>query len=68
MSAHHFIVSQRESSWEFSHHGDVTGPFRSREHAIEEAIAAAAATGSTDVEVMVRDADHKTETVWKPDA
>lgn len=68
MSVHHFVVSQRESSWEYSYRGDVTGPFRNRENAIEEAIAAAAATGSNEVEVLVRDADHKTERVWKPEA
>lgn len=68
MSTNHFVVSQRESSWEFSYRGDVTGPFRSREEAIAEAIASASAIQSRDVEVIVRDADLKTETVWTPKA
>lgn len=66
MSTNHFVVSQRESSWEFSYRGDVTGPFRTREDAIDQAIASASETGSNDVEVIVQDADHKSETVWTP--
>ena len=52
-SSNHFVVSHRDTAWQFSFHGDVTAPFTSREAAIEEAIKAARATGLKDIEVLV---------------
>jgi hypothetical protein len=64
--AHHYVVAQQDKAWQFSFKGDVTGPFTSREEAVEEAIAAAQRSGDQDVEVMVRDAELNSQTVWKP--
>ena len=65
MSNHHFVISQRESVWQFSFRGDVTGPFTSKQAAVSAAIEAATELGSTDVEVVVHDADLRAETVWR---
>jgi len=65
MTNSHFVVSQRDSVWQFSFKGDMTGPFTSRDAAIAAAIAEAAAVGDDAVEVVVRDADMRTETVWR---
>lgn len=65
MTSNHFVVSQRDSVWQFSYRGDVTGPFTTRQAAIDAAIAAAAGIEDADVEVMVRDADLRSETVWR---
>lgn len=65
MSTNHFVVSQRDSVWQFSHRGDVTGPFTTRDAAIEAAIAEATQTTGEDVEVLVRDANLRTETIWR---
>ena len=66
MSTKHFVVAQRDTAWQFSYRGDITGPFVSKQEAIDEAIAAASRTEDPEVEVVVRDADMKTETVWRP--
>jgi hypothetical protein len=63
-SSNHFVVSHRDTAWQFSFHGDVTAPFTSRQAAIEEAIKAARATGLKDIEVLVQSPDFTTETVW----
>ena len=65
MQNHHFVVSQRDSAWQFSFKGDITAPFTTRDAAVAAAIAAAEASGEADVEVIVRDADLKTESVWQ---
>lgn len=65
MTNSHFVVSQRDSVWQFSFKGDMTGPFTSRDAAIAAAIAEAGAVGGDDIEVLVRDADLRTETVWR---
>ena len=65
MSSNHFVVSQRDSVWQFSFRGDVTGPFTSKDDAINAAILAAGKVGNTDVEVVVHDADLLVETVWR---
>lgn len=67
MSNHHFVVSQRDTSWQFSFRGEVTAPFSTRREAVEEAIREAKETGLNDIAVVVQDADLKTETVWQPD-
>lgn len=63
-SSNHFVVSHRETAWQFSFHGDVTAPFSSRDVAVAEAIKAARATGRKDIEVLVQSPDLRTETVW----
>jgi hypothetical protein len=71
MSSNHFVVSQRDSVWQFSFRGDVTGPFTSKDDAVNAAIVAAGEVGDAHVEVVVHDADLRVETVWKtgqPDA
>jgi hypothetical protein len=65
MINNHFLISQRESVWQFSFRGDVTAPFTSKEDAIDAAIEAATQVGSADLEVVVHDADLRAETVWR---
>lgn len=64
MINNHFVISQRESVWQFSFRGDVTGPFTSKEQAIQAAIEAANKLDGSDVEVVVHDAELRAETVW----
>lgn len=66
MENNHFVVSQRDSAWQFSFKGDITAPFATRDKAIEAAIAAAQASDDPDVEVLLQDADLKVESVWRP--
>ena len=67
MSTSHYIVSEQSpSAWQFSHKGQITGPFGSREEATEAAIAEAGQSEDPEVEVVLRDANMKTETVWRP--
>ena len=65
MINNHFVISQRDSVWQFSFRGDVTGPFTSKAEAVKAAIEAAANIGGADVEVVVHDADVRAETVWR---
>ena len=65
MTTNHFVVSQRDSVWQFSFRGDVTAPFTSKQGAIDAAIAEASKVGAEDVEVVVRDAHLLTETIWR---
>ena len=65
MINNHFVISQRESVWQFSFQGDVTGPFTSKRTAIAAAIQAASKIDSADVEVVVHDADLRAETIWR---
>ena len=65
MINNHFVISQRDSFWQFSFRGDVTGPFTSKANAVRAAIDAASKIGDADVEVVVRDANVKAETVWR---
>lgn len=67
MSTSHYVVSERsESVWQFSHKGEITGPYTSRDAAVEAAIAEASASLDADSEVLVRDANRKTVSVWRP--
>jgi len=68
MSTKHFVVSQRDSVWQFSFRGDVTAPFTSKQAAIDAAIAEAGSLDTDDVEVLVRDADLRTQTIWRAGA
>ena len=65
MTTNHFVVSQRDSGWQFSFRGDVTAPYTTKQAAIDAAIAEASKADGGDVEVLVRDADLRTETVWR---
>ena len=67
MTTSHFIVSQRDSAWQISFKGDVTAPFGTRDEAIAAAIDMASQLGDTQAEVIVRDADLRSETVWRAD-
>lgn len=66
MSSHHFVVAAQDRSWHYSFKGDLVGPYTSREAAVEAAIKEAAKLDDDDIEVVVRDANLKTETVWRP--
>ena len=65
MLNNHFVISQRESVWQFSFRGGVTGPFTSKAGAIAAAIEAASKVDERDIEVVVHDADMRAETVWR---
>ncbi|MDB5613290.1 MAG: hypothetical protein JWQ22_943 [Devosia sp.] len=66
MSSQHFVVAAQDRSWHFSFKGDLIGPYSSREEAVAAAIEEASKLDDNEVEVVVRDADLKTETVWRP--
>ena len=66
MSSQHFVVAAQDRSWHYSYKGDIIGPYTSREEAVAAAIAEASNLDEDDVEVVVRDADLRTETVWRP--
>ena len=55
--ANHFIVSQRDNVWLYSHRGDNGGPFKTRDDAIAAAIAEATEGGDPATEVIVQDHD-----------
>ena len=65
MENSHFVVSRRDSAWQFSFKGDITAPFHTRDAAVEAAIAAAEESRDPHVEVLLQDADLKTERVWR---
>ena len=60
-----FIVTQRDHAWVYSHRGDPAGPFKTRQEAIDAAVAEACEIGHPDAEVIVQDHDLKQETVWR---
>lgn len=66
METSHFVVSAGSlSGWQYSHKGDITGPFDTKEAAVDAAIAEAGASEDGDAEVLVRDSDLKTLSVWR---
>jgi hypothetical protein len=67
MTNNHFVISQRDSVWQFSFRGDVTAPFTSKADAVKAAIEAASKISDAEVEVVVQDADVRAETVWRSD-
>jgi hypothetical protein len=66
MSSQHYLVAAQDRAWHFSFKGDLTGPYSSREEAVAAAIMEASKLDDHEVEVVVRDADLRTETVWRP--
>ena len=66
MSSQHFVVAAQDRSWHYSFKGDMVGPYTSREEAVEAAIEEATKLDDDEIEVVVRDANLKTETVWRP--
>lgn len=67
MSNQHFLVAAQDRAWHYSFKGDITGPYSSREEAVAAAIDEASKLDDGAVEVVVQDADLRTETVWRPD-
>jgi hypothetical protein len=65
MSERHLIVTQRDSAWQYMYRGTITGPFKGRDDAIEEAIKEARKIDDPDLEVIVQDVDLNQETVWR---
>jgi hypothetical protein len=68
MSSQHFVVAAQDRAWHYSFKGAIVGPFESRQEAVAAAIEQASQLEDDDIEVVVRDADLKTETVWRPSA
>jgi hypothetical protein len=61
----HFIVTERDHAWMYSHRGDPAEPFKTRSEAIEAAIAEATAIGDPAAHVIVQNRDMQQETVWR---
>ena len=61
----HFIVYERDHSWQFTHRGAITAPFKTRDDAIAAAIEEARATDHRETEVIVQDKDLQQETIWR---
>jgi len=65
MSERHFIVYERDNSWQYTYRGSIAAPFKSRQDAIDAAIDEARKTGDANIEVIVQDHDMQQETVWR---
>jgi hypothetical protein len=63
----HFIVSMQDAAWQFSHRGTVTGPFPSKEEAIDAAVeeAKAITVDGDPSEVIVENEDRTFESTWR---
>jgi hypothetical protein len=69
MHPHHYVVSEDNGRWRISFHGDIQGPFPTKDKAVEAAIAdaqACARTG-TEIEVLVQDIESNFHSAWKSD-
>jgi hypothetical protein len=67
MHPHHYVVSEDNGRWRISFHGDIQGPFSTKDKAVEAAIADArqcARTG-TEIEVLVQDIESNFHSAWK---
>jgi hypothetical protein len=64
--ANHYVVAEQDRAWHYSFKGALVGPYTSKQAAIDAAIQQAQASGDGDIEVVVRDADMRSETVWRP--
>ena len=67
MTTSHFVVSQRDNAWQVSYKGDVTAPFGTRDEAVAAAIEMASKLDDHQAKVIAREADLRTETVWRAD-
>lgn len=65
MSESHFIVYLRDGCWQHTNRGNVSAPFKTREAAIESAIAEARNANDPSAEVIVQDPETTAETVWR---
>ncbi len=65
MSENHYIVYLRDGCWQHTNRGSVSAPFKTRESAIDSAIADAREAGSPDAEVIVQDPETTDQTVWR---
>lgn len=67
MTERHFIVYHRDAAWHFTFRGAITGPMKTREEAVTQAIEDAIASGEPDVKVVVLDSETSQSTVWPQD-
>jgi hypothetical protein len=69
MHAHHYVVSEDNGRWRISFHGDIQGPFSSKDKAVAAAIADArqCARSGTEIEVLVQDIESNFHSAWKSD-
>ena len=65
MTTDYFVVSQKDSAWQFSFRGNITAPLTTKDEAIAAAIAAAGKVDGAEVAVLLRDGDLHTETIWR---
>jgi hypothetical protein len=65
MTERHFIVYERDNTWQYTYRGSIAAPFKSRQDAIDAAIAEARQANDTTIEVIVQDHDMQQETVWR---
>jgi len=65
MSERHFIVYERDNSWQYTYRGSIAAPFKSRQDAIDAAIEQARQSNDATVEVIVQDHDMQQATVWR---
>ena len=65
MDERHFIVTERDHVWLYSYRGDPAGPFKTRQEAIDAAIAEATQLDYHTAHVIVQDKDMQQETVWR---
>lgn len=65
MSENHFIVCLRDGAWQHTNRGSISAPFRTREAAIESAIADARESADPEAEVIVQDPETNAQTVWR---
>jgi hypothetical protein len=65
MTERHFIVYERNHTWQYTYRGSIAAPFKSRDEAVAAAIGEARDTGDPDVTVIVQDHDMQEEIVWR---
>jgi hypothetical protein len=65
MTERHFIVYERNNSWQYTYRGSIAAPFKSRDEAVAAAIQEAKETGDPEVAVLVQDHDMQQEIVWR---
>jgi len=67
MQPHHYVVSEDNGRWRISFHGDIQGPFSTKDKAVKAAIADArqCARQGTEIEVLVQDLESNFHSAWK---